>query len=91
MTFKEAIAAADRFFEKHHHVTRLYIPITEYEHTDMVDDMIGGVYVYKHAWEEIDYDTPISNCTADGNEEAHGGKYHLFCPKKTTSVTTWRN
>ena len=82
----QAHVAADRFFEKHHRVTRLYVPITEYEHTDMVDDMIGGVYVYKHAWEVIDYDTPISNwhilVVSDGNEEAYGGKYHLFLPQE---------
>ena len=76
-------AAADRFFEKHHRVTRLYVPITEYEHTDMVDDMIGGVY--KHV-EVIDYDTPIPNwhilVVSDGNEEAYGAKYHLFLPQE---------
>ena len=82
----QALVAADRFFEKHHRVTRLYVPITEYEHTDMVDDMIGGVYVYKHAWELIDYDTPISNwhilVVSDDNTEAYGGKYHLFLPQE---------
>lgn len=81
---KEAIAAADRFFEKHHRVSRHYVPMSEFEDRGGADDAVEAVYVYKHAWEEIDYSNPAHNwhilIVRENGREAYGGKYHVTIP-----------
>lgn len=83
---KEAIAAADRFFEKHHRVTRTYVPLSDFEDVEGLGDNIEAVHTYTHSWERINYVTPWDNwfivIVRDSDAEEYGGKYHLYLPQE---------